>query len=389
MKFRFVHLFEIVLVLLHVLELTVFFRDFLTLIIFLSLDIVLLPIILKNHRRGVNTLSKISNYIKELETQFGKKIDEELREIKQILGNLHLFYTLIIDLFNSALKYDVEFRKDFFTKEFGWYKYYKSSKKALDRYMILYMKKYEGPFLFLISYLITLIAIKRDYFYQVQDSIINKKPIWINERIANYATEKILKNLESNIGFYIFDNKDKSQFSVNNRRQGANIKNKNLEKIRGNTIQYLQEINFDSNLILILEKFHLASWKEMKIIKDFFIEVLGFSIKQKLNYLSKFNLDFEDWIIPLYRHTPAHHLNWMFFKSESKEASLKMLLREKGKTVSIEEYWDYLCKLDALRFFLFKKLFNNPDVFKGKTAQYYKISIKKLNKNIRNINKIL
>ena len=126
----------------------------------------------------------------------------------------------------------------------------------------------------------------------------------------------------------------------------------------------------------------------MKIIKDFFIEVLRFSIKQKFNYLRKFNLDFEDWIIPLYRHNPAHHLNWMFIKSESKEACLKMLLGEKGKTVSIEEYWDYLCKLDALRFFLFKKLFNNPDVFKGKTAQYYKFSIKKLNKNIRNRNKI-
>jgi len=254
--------------------------------------------------------------------------------------------------------------------------------------MILYMKKYEGPFLFLITYLITLIAIKRDYFYQVQDSIINKKPVWMNERIANCITEKILINLQSNIGFYTFDDKDKTQFSVNSRRQGANITNKKLEKIRDNTILYLQKINFDSNLISVLEKFHLTYWKEMKIIKDFFIEVLGFSIKQKLNYLRKFNVDFEDWIIPLYRHTPAHHLNWMFFKSKSKEACLKMLLREKGE-ISIEEYWDYLCKLDALRFFLFKKLFRNPDVFKGKTAQYYKISIKKLNKSIRNINKKL
>ena len=66
-----------------------------------------------------------------------------------------------------------------------------------------------------------------------------------------------------------------------------------------------------------------------------------------------------------------------------------MLVREKGKTISTGEYWDYLCKMDALRFFLFKKLFHNPDVFKGKTAQYYKFSIKKLNKHIRNTNKKL
>jgi len=265
-----------------------YFGDYLILIPLVSLDIIMVLLLLKRHRRGVNTFDKIINYIKELETQFGKQIDEELREIKKILGNLHLFYTLIIDLFSSALKYDVEFKKDFFKKEFGWYKYYKSSKKALDRYMILYMKKYEGPFLFLLSYLVTLIAIKRDYFYRVQDSIINKKPIWINERIANYATEKIIKNLIANKGFYAFDSKDKSQFSVNNRRQGTNIKNKTLEKIRGSTIHHLQEINFDSNLILILERFYLTSWKEMKIIKDFFIEVLRFSIKQKFNYLRKF-----------------------------------------------------------------------------------------------------
>ena len=141
MKFRFVHLLDLLHIIVNVMYLSYYFRDFLILIIIVSFDIITVPILLKYHRKGVNTLDRISNYIKQLETKFGKQIDEELREIRQVLGNLHLFFTLFIDLFNSALKYDVEFRKDFLKKEFGWYKCYKSSKKALDRYMILYMKK--------------------------------------------------------------------------------------------------------------------------------------------------------------------------------------------------------------------------------------------------------
>ena len=87
MKFRFVHLFELLLIIVNVMYLIQYFGDYLILILLISLDIIMVLFLLKLHRRGVNTLDKITNYMKELETQFGKQIDEELREIKEILGN--------------------------------------------------------------------------------------------------------------------------------------------------------------------------------------------------------------------------------------------------------------------------------------------------------------
>ncbi|MFW9872863.1 MAG: hypothetical protein ACFFG0_07160 [Candidatus Thorarchaeota archaeon] len=345
----------------------------------------------KTNRVGTNTLHTIIKYQKQLTNLYEAQLDSDLNDIDFLLKNKRLFIFQLTELIIAALKYDLEDKTNFFRKDKGWFpKRYKSTRKALDRYLILYMKVYEGPFIFLITYLITLLLIKRDYFFKIQESLLKRKPLYINQEMASIIGEKILPVLIKG-DYYIEKTEDeKTRFSIEKLRDNK-IKIQNLEKYRYKTIKYLREIPLDNELIQIFERFTPCALWEIKIYKELFKNVYGdFKIANKLNFLEYLKYNIKDWIIPLYRHASAHPLKWIYNKTEDNEAAIKIIMGgNAGEIIDVNKFWGYLCRLYALKNLLYLKLINRYKEIEGRNGKLYQISTKRLNKNMKRIKRLM
>ena len=83
---------------------------------------------------------------KAIEGTFQNKVEGEIIDLFNILGNKSLFHLFNIERLIASNKYDWDDNNRFFRKEIGWHRTYKSSKKALLRYSYKYQEVFDSKF---------------------------------------------------------------------------------------------------------------------------------------------------------------------------------------------------------------------------------------------------
>jgi len=310
----------------------------------------------------------IQNKIKKI---FQNRIEGEMNDFFQIIGNKSLFHLFNIELFLASNKYDWDKKNRFLIKERGWHRTYKSSKKAIMRYSNKYQEIYEGRFLFLITFLTTIIAIKNDFYRLLIESYIKKKPILLQKRtiqnIIPKVYEKIVKCDEVFLKGVINNNKKK--YSLLNYDY-TNLSRTNLEINRKRVISYLREINMDQKVINLLSDISLEEYDQMKKFQAYFRNLLfskNCSINEKLNYLKENGYDFTNWMDTRLRNKFIHHLNFIFIKDIDGTCGLKIIFGNyRNHIFKTSDYYKGLCKIRALSDFIYIQLFNNPSGIKDK-----------------------
>ncbi len=364
------------------------------LIIFLgSLIILILSILLIRHnivnlvKMGFNNYNKIRHYMDGLEENYGELLRKDLIEIDLLLSNERHFVFLFFELFVSAFKYSLEVRENFYVRDKGWIKRsYKSSRNALMRYMFIYTRTYEGIFQFFITYLIELIMIKRNFYYKVKESVLNNVALKLNTIEAfNYLREMFKSKFETPEEIINLSELEKRFFNLNKYFSNpASLKN--IDKKKNGIIKSFQRMRLDPVIIECFEKFNNQNLQNILWYKYCFYDIYqNRTINTKLDFLKENNYDFNNWIIPQLRHKSVHHLNWIFVRTDRGECGIKIIIGElKGNTYDIHNYWDYLCRLYALSFFLIKNLIYRENILSKNESKEFSISLKKINKFFKN-----
>lgn len=338
-------------------------------------------------KRGYDTYNEIQQNIGKLEEDYGEFLRCDLTGINLIISNERHFTFLFFELLVSAFKYSLEIREIFYVKDKGWIKRnYKSSRNALVRYMSIYSRIYEGLFQFFITYLIVLIMIKRNVYNQVKGSVLNHIPVKLNNKIAAYyLNEKFKSKSETPEEIVSLSELEKKYFNLNNYLSSpASLKN--IKKKRNGILKSFHRMRLDPVIIDCFKNFTDDSMQNVLNYKQSFFDVYrNRSINAKLNFLKENNYDFNDWIIPQLRHKSVHHLNWIFVKTDRGECGIKIITGKlKGKTYDVDYYWDNLCRLHALCFFLIKNMiYGKNTLFKNKNREF-SISLIKINKFFKN-----
>ena len=364
------------------------------LIIFLgSLIILILSILLIRHnivnlvKMGFNNYNKIRHYMDGLEENYGELLRKDLIEIDLLLSNERHFVFLFFELFVSAFKYSLEVRENFYVRDKGWIKRsYKSSRNALMRYLFIYTRTYEGIFQFFITYLIELIMIKRNFYYKVKESVLNNVALKLNTIEAfNYLREMFKSKFETPEEIINLSELEKRFFNLNKYFSNpASLKN--IDKKKNGIIKSFQRMRLDPVIIECFEKFNNQNLQNILWYKYCFYDIYqNRTINTKLDFLKENNYDFNNWIIPQLRHKSVHHLNWIFVRTDRGECGIKIIIGElKGNTYDIHNYWDYLCRLYALSFFLIKNLIYRENILSKNESKEFSISLKKINKFFKN-----
>lgn len=318
-------------------------------------------IINRQNKEGRYIFYQIDKYKKELENQFGSKLKSELTEISYyILGNRRLFNYLFIDIFNASLKY----RKLYYAN--GWKQNYKSSKKALEKYSDIFWKIYEGQFNFLITYLITLIVIKKQYYLDIIDCLKNpNKSLKTTRRAFEKMGLNIILRLNGSKNLKLYSDNKKNLFSLIECRKNT-PKDKNLFSYKNKVIKILKKFKPDSKIVKYLNSMTLDDWKDIKIYKVFFMGCLNYNMNQKFNFLKYNEFDFYDWVEKKFRDKSIHHLNLSNVEMEDKTCGKKIIKGKfKNTCLHIRNYWDAYCKIKALCLFLESELFSS-DIYSDK-----------------------
>lgn len=319
----------------------------------------------------IETQDKIKN-------KFQNRIEEEMKDFFHILGNQSLFHLFNLELFLASNKYDWDDKNRFFIKEIGWHRSYKSSKKAILRYSKKYQEIYEGKFLFLITFLTTIIAIKNDFYSLLIESSIKKKSIFLQKKtiqnIIPKVYEKIVKCDKAFLNEII--NNNKKDYSLM-KFIYTPLRRRNLENDRKKVIAYFRKVNMDPKVIKILSNISMEEYNQMKKYQAYFRDLLyskRCSINEKLKYLKENGFDFTNWINSMLRNKFVHHLNFRFVKEDDHTCGFKIIFGNyKNKRITTSDYFRGLCEIYALSDFLFIQLFNRPSEIKGKMGWRFSI----------------
>lgn len=363
------------------------------LIIIGTLISLIIAIILIRHyivnlvKTGFNNCNKIRHYMEELEENYGELLRNDLTENELLLSNERHYIFLFFELIVSAFKYSLEVRENFYVRDKGWIKRsYKSSRNALMRYLFIYSRTYEGVFQFFITYLIVLIMIKRNFYYKVKESVLNNSALKLNTIKAFYYLHKMFKSkFETPEEIINLSELEKRFFNLNQYfSDPASLKN--INKKKNGIIKSFQRMRLDPVLIECFEKFNNQNMQNILWYKYCFYDIYqNRTIKAKMDFLKENHYDFDNWIIPQLRHKSVHHLNWIFVKTERAECGIKIIIGElKGNTYEVHNYWDYLCRLYALCFFLIKNMIYRENILFKNESTEFSISLKKINKFFKN-----
>ena len=318
-------------------------------------------IINRQNKEGRYIFYQIDKYKKELENQFGSKLKSELTEINYyILGNRRLFNYLFIDIFNASLKY----RKLYYAK--GWKQNYKSSKKALEKYSDIFWKIYEGQFNFLITYLLTLIVIKNQYYLEIIECLKNpNKPLKTTHRAFEKIGINIILRLKEGKNLNLYLNNEKKIFSLIEYRKNA-PKDKNLFSYKREVIKILKKFKSDSKIVKYLNSMTLDDWKDLKIYKSFFMGCLNYDMNKKFDFLKNNEFDFYDWVDKKFRDKSIHHINLSNVEMADKTCGKKIIMGKfKNTCLHVKDYCKAYCKIKAFSLFLESELFSS-DIYSDK-----------------------
>lgn len=319
----------------------------------------------------IETQDKIKNI-------FQNRIEEEVKDLFHILGNQSLFHLFNIELFLASNKYDWDDKNRFFIKEKGWHRSYKSSKKAILRYSKKYQEIYEGKFLFLITFLTTIIAIKNDFYSLLVESYIKKKSIFLQKRTIQNIIPKVYEKIVKCDKAFIKDviNNNKKDYSLLKYIYSP-LSRTNLEIDRKRVINFFGKINMDPKVINFLSNISMEEYDQMKKYQAYFRDLLyskRCSINEKLDYLKENGYDFTNWINSMLRNKFVHHLNIMFVKNFDNTCGFKIIFGNyKNQIITASDYYKGLCEIYALADFLFIQLFNRPSAVKGKMGWRFSV----------------
>ncbi len=383
-----------------IIQVIIFIYSIITLIIFNPFFIIFFSFIIvanyyfieKKTRKGKDFLYDMIKYQEDLKEKYGESIKKDLREIFYIIRNKSLFNFFNIELFIASLKYNLELKPKFITKEKGWRNNFYSTKKGIFRYSLIYQEIYEGQLLFLITYLMTILAIKNDHLFNIIEGLMGRADIKVNLKTQKEIVpvlQKIIINKEKELFCTILKNATSNHSLLNYKYN--NPTDKNLNKFKHKIIRYLTTIGLDPVLTNAISKLSLEKVSEMKKYRSYFRNKLyskDCSLNVKLNFLKSNGYDFSNWIEPILRNKFVHHLNISTVKLDDKTCGIKIIFgKNKNDIITINDYYDNLCKLYALTNFLFNHLFRSEDMH---LVDYYhfKVSNKKILKALKNPNLI-
>ncbi len=328
---------------------------------------------------------------KEYEERIKKKYDTNFSpliiEVSKILQNKYLFYYLCLEDLIAALRFNIENSRIKKILNRGGNKYKKKSKKVLTSYGELYKDLYGCPFIFLSSFLTTLLVIKKDFYFQIQEKMNKKESLIINTyeleeymRIAlKIKTEKINLSYNENEKKYFFLEKFRNNLITDKNLH--NYKNEKLNSLRNLSSISKKDLEIEE-IIEILDKISLKNWNSIKQYKEFLIETIkNTPDKFILDYLSQNGFDLNEWIIPEYRHKIAHPVDFRPFKCEKNVYAMKIINRDsKPKVIQIQDFCDAVIKILSINNYMYESFFYNKFEIQNSEFKVLKIDLRKIHK---------
>ncbi len=328
------------------------------------------------------------NYKQKLANDYDNKFRFLTYEITKILRNKYLFYILCLEDFNAALRFNVENSRITKILKKGWTRYKRSSKEALLSYGELYKDLYGAPFIFLSSFLTTLLVIKKDFYFQIQEKMNRSESFKVNaryevEEIHRIARKILIENIKIS-----YNENEKNFFSLEKFRE--NIPSDNtLYKYKNKTLNALRKLSSISksdlnigDIIEGLEKSPLEYWNTMKMYKRFLIETMRNTPEKCIyEYLRQNCFDLNEWIIPDYRNKIAHPTNFRPFIGKKNLFAMKVINSDSiPRIIQIQDLCDAVRKILSIINYMFDSFFTTKFSYQSSGFKEFKIDLKKIHK---------
>jgi len=342
---------------------------------------------------------------RELRDRYEREISEEVEIFFLLIRNKSLLPFLLIETFQSSIQIDLMSKQKSIRQEKGWLKTFKSSKKALMRFNQLYKTIFENQLKFLISYL-TLILSIIDHIILANKSKENKQLLLIkyDKKIhficakTNSFYEEIISKYP-NLAFMNFNTElpnernleiKKNRFiqKLEKLNEFDKVKNIIFRKLKSlySKIKYGQIDIIPPEIIEVFKDISREYFGEILKYSRFFSYILNLSLVEKLNFLKNHNYDFRDWVNKDLRNKFVHDLDILYIKKENKLCGAKIISgRNRNSIISIEQFFESLCRLKALTNFLYNHIFGSKKArIKTPSISNYKLSNVNLMKTIVN-----
>jgi len=344
-------------------------------------------LIYKHSFEGRFHITAFKNYEEKIANDYDNKFRTLINEVTRILRNNYFFYYLCLEDFISSLRYKFDSRITKILNK-GWSKYKKSSKKVLISYGELYKDLYGAPFNFLSSFLIALLVIKKDFYSQIQEKMDKNDFFKVNARYEMQEIYRVAQKMQKENIDFSYNEDERKYFSLEKFRKEIPSDN-TLYKYKNNTLNDLREIKskpqMDLNIeviIKVLENCPLEYWNKMKIYKRFLIETMRNTPEKYIyEYLNQNGFDFNEWIIPDYRHKVAHPKDFRPFKYQKKLYAMKVINSEKNpRIIQIQDLCDAVRKILSIINYMYEAFFTNKFAYQNSKFKEFKIDLKKIHK---------